>query len=1370
MKHLAEESRSLQSFGYGSLCSPDFPGTVHISYRHIRSSSSILKDGQKFRNKSKIALFGFLSFAMFLFSFSLLLSFPVCASADLDQSNYFTLKVDLPPEVVNDVSVADVLPQGLIYVPASLSISGAATNPTQTIAGLDDGSQPIKITWSFGTVDNTADKNIIILFRAIVADYASNRDGAVLLPAQARLSWKDAGGSIHAYNGESGYIKVIEPDLEIVKTYQPSTSIKGDKIDCTLSISHTSNSHADAFDVDLTESLPKELAYVPGSQEILSGPIGTKDDSNQGSLKWHFDIVDRSWNEVKTIKLRYKAIIAKSTGNTLNSTASLAWSSLLGSDPNARHYAKTAVGTVTTAFKPPDLKISIADYPDPVRPGGQLTYTVTYVNKRGDASGVAVDLTLDDRLDFVSANPSPDRGTANRWTLGDLAEGGSGVIKVNLLMNDSTSQVTIVESSARISCNENSTDQDSASTTVKASGAILSIEKTASSDVIRPGDSLSYTLTYKNNGNHDASNVTITDIVDKNLQFDSNSANPQPTKFWTGQDGTHLWWNSTTIDARSLGPSSGGTIEFSVSLPSDPGRSTLDSVYNRYKIDSNEIAGSYNTLETFILHSLWINKTSDKQAYSPGEVVNYTITYGNDEQKPVDFNNAVIEDDLPDLNYTEYLSASPQPTSINGNVLQWNIGKLGHGQSGTIQLYVKIRENCSEMRYKSSGSVSGEGFINIRQNLDTAQNPDHLTNYVKIYDKILGELHSASVTIKLLAALGTAVNIRGHGSGTYQREEQTQLIEKNRSIQVKTSLSESYHPTTIALPLGRSIRYSSKYSEAQTGKNRITGATLSEVYMYANRIKRDSTINLDKNGSTLYSETSFEGVGHVDVVKKDCDSPKAAPFYESHEDYLGSFNVTTYVDEYGKNVVTNRSVIGTGLAASDKRITNSQRSYESGTGAYQVGDKVETQTNYIAKDLNASYAPVSYSYTPDFQANLSKKWEEGMWSKSGKLNPTVISEQFSGADYLKVNMIAKGLNEMDTKAEFSGKAEFKVVKDSNSNSSNELNLYDLYIGKYKISRKTTITGVAKYDEPHLTISKVGNVEPAGGRYVSYKITVINDGNQALEPVYVLDLFPPGTEFVSSSLRPIELATNYSRWTLTNLGIGSVSRIDLKLKMKEGIGSLVNQVQANGGYNNTWVTAENFSALRKGCLSCSLTQLLAAKEAYVDQKDPMLVHYRIFLKNRLNDTMAASVTDQLPGEMEFVNSTVVPAYYEPDKIIWNIIEVKPGENVTIDYLARALHRGTFVNQAHIDASYLHGEDSVSTDVTASVDIGTGPYSRSISGWQPPSCFGLKCTDQGFGDEWIPCESCGESEPEPIGSSPSLDSRCPSCDLPTETDVP
>jgi uncharacterized repeat protein (TIGR01451 family) len=499
---------------------------------------------------------------------------------------------------------------------------------------------------------------------------------------------------------------------------------------------------------------------------------------------------------------------------------------------------------------------------------------------------------------------------------------------------------------------------------------------------------------------------------------------------------------------------------------------------------------------------------------------------------------------------------------------------------------------------------------------------------------------------------------------------------------------------------------------------------------------------------------------------------QGAPTYESQEDYLGSFNVSTKFDEYGKNVESSRSVSGMGYAASDKRIGTSQRSYESGTGNYQAEDSIQTQTNYVAKDLIASYGSMKYNYTPDVNVHLSQKWSEGIWSKSGTLPvkgsgssgpASFIGEEFSQADYLKENTTAKGLNEMDTEAEFSGRAQFKsqYVKSENQ-TKDELSLYDEYIGKYKINRKLTLSGVARFDEPHLSISKVGSMDPAGGSFINYVITLVNDGNRALGPVYVLDLFPPSTEYVYSSLRPSELASNSAQWTLVYLGIGSSSTINLKLNATEDLDNLVNRVQARGGYNDEWVSAENYSALQLNWLSCCPPQLRASKTGYVDANDSMLAHYRIVLKNRESYIMAATINDDLPGGMMFINSTVQPSDYSPGHVRWNIIDLKPGEVKVIDYLARALQNGVFVNQAHIDTASVDGSDGAFADVSCQVQIGGAFNSGSNSSWQPPACFGLNCTQQDYGDEWLPCDACGISVNETTTDS------CTSCVLSSSGD--
>jgi uncharacterized repeat protein (TIGR01451 family) len=282
-----------------------------------------------------------------------------------------------------------------------------------------------------------------------------------------------------------------------------------------------------------------------------------------------------------------------------------------------------------------------------------------------------------------------------------------------------------------------------------------------------------------------------------------------------------------------------------------------------------------------------------------------------------------------------------------------------------------------------------------------------------------------------------------------------------------------------------------------------------------------------------------------------------------------------------------------------------------------------------------------------------------------------------------------------------------------------------------------------------TTRKVGNMEPAGGSFINYVITVVNDGNRALGPVYVLDVFPPGTEYVYSSVRPSELGTNSAQWTLVSLGIGSSSTIDLKLNATEDADSLINRVQVRGAYDGKWVTASNYTALQLNWLSCCPPELRATKTGYVDENNSMLVHYRISVLNRERYPMVATINDQLPAGMRFVNSSLQPSDYGPDYATWNIVDLKPGEVRTIDYLALAYYGGTFVNQAHIEAYPVGGgSDLVLADVSCQVVV-PGEYRQlsSSSSWQPPACFGLNCSDQNQAveeGEWMPCPTCGAVE--------------------------
>ena len=623
---------------------------------------------------------------------------------------------------------------------------------------------------------------------------------------------------------------------------------------------------------------------------------------------------------------------------------------------------------------------------------------------------------------------------------------------------------------------------------------------------------------------------------------------------------------------------------------------------------------------------------------------------------------------------------------------------------------------------------------------------------------ILPDWDTSSATIGLLDALGTEVSRRGHGSGSYAREDETSLKTNNSTISITTSLSAGYRPSSFSLPGGRQIGYTSKWHDATESKNHITDASTSESYTYASRIDRNSTLSLDKNGSTLESETSFEGAGHVGLLKGSAANHTSFsardPAFESREDYLGSFTVYTKYDEYGKAVTASRSVSGTGFASSDKRVSDRQRSHEYGTGSYSVEDMVQTQTNYISKEINASHAPTSFSYTPRVQVNLSSKWNEAMWSRSGSppakgsnssAPASFIGEEFDQLDYLQKSTVASGLNEMNTEADFQGRARFTAqYRNLSRNSSDQLDLYDEYLGRYSISRHVQIGGVASFDQPHLSVSKSGSQEPAGGTFIDYVITVKNDGNRALGPVYIQDLFPPGTEYISSSLRPSEITAASCQWTLQSLGIGQSSTIELKLNSTAEQTGLVNRVLASGGYDGQWVKAENYSTLQYGWLDCCSSRLLAAKTGNVDSSDPTLVHYQIRIKNRENYTLALTIRDELPDGMTFVNSTLSPAERHASSLTWNMVDLQPGEVQSIDYLARAHRSGTFSAPAHIEASALDGSRTFSADISAQVYVPGEFASSAGSDWQPPACFDLNCTAMGGAENWIPCTACSAAQ--------------------------
>lgn len=782
-------------------------------------------------------------------------------------------------------------------------------------------------------------------------------------------------------------------------------------------------------------------------------------------------------------------------------------------------------------------------------------------------------------------------------------------------------------------------------------------------------------------------------------------------------------------------------------------------------------AGIYRIKEPFNPNpKLSLTKTCLTKTVAPGGEAVFRITFANAGN--VDLHNVVLTEFYPKGSL--FLSASTAPDQGSDSI--WTIGMLKTGEpERQIDITLLMPERAN-LTFTMQQSVKGEGFVRVYNDMDTRPQPYILTNRVKITSSETGPV-SSSASVTLEEKPGTVISVRESGSGNYQTEHISRFIMENRTTESKTSLSATHRPTTFKLPGNRSIDYKDRWTEDVQGKNEISKASVRESYRYATSIDRDQSLKMSENGSTLKTDVEFVGAGHIGVLKKEAAlvKPFEKPVYYSREDYVGRFNISEYADEYGENVMTNRSVQGNGTVSTAKSVRSSQGTYEYGTGSYNVDEEVVSGSSYLAKDIKLVHKPVNFTYTPRLAVNQSMKWKEGMYIKSSNAqlrgagltnksciageDPTLksyIGQEFSSLDYLNKTTEIKGLSEMNTEAQFKGQARFRTLIESgkdgastklSGNSSGfaesleQIDMDEQYVGEFSISRKMALTGVSRYDVPHISVWKDGRltyglVRKVNSTIAEYTITMINDGSRSLGPIYVRDTFPAGTQFIDSSLRPAELTAEYANWTIVSLGIGSSNTIKLRLNVTEEAGDLVNVVEAFGSHSNGQAVGRNISAMERAWLPCCQPQLLAEKTAALDPADPTLIHYKISVKNAGSSTVAVQVIDYMPPDLSIITASQTPSDFGVDQTTWTLTAVKPGEVKTISYSVRAKRNGAYTNQAHLQAYSLNGSGSTSTDVSASVVVGGSDQSaktqRYGGDWQPPAEeFGLTTTDEGMG---------------------------------------
>jgi uncharacterized repeat protein (TIGR01451 family) len=366
---------------------------------------------------------------------------------------------------------------------------------------------------------------------------------------------------------------------------------------------------------------------------------------------------------------RYTLTAAMSVTLTPNQEIMFRW---LDSDDTGNDHG-LAIDDLSIVGLPTEANLSIdktGPYSSP--PGASITYTIRLSNTGTfTATSTRITDTLPPGVTFVtystalSATFSQLAPDTLIWDVGDISIGATGLrIDVQTLISPSVSNGTLLTNSvqAATATRETITTNNTAQATTLVGAPDVAVVKTGPATV-NAGDTLTFTLTYGNDGNLPATGVVLVDQLPSAMSYVSDSLGSSVMS-----NGV-ITWNIGSLN---------GYVSHSVILTAT---AVVGGDYqNRAAIlsadDVNPANNTSNITVTILGANPYVSKSSSSVLIG-GQIVSYTITYGNPGNQPADvtitdtlpigFTAADIAVDTSNLNANDSVNTRSWTTTIGAN-------------------------------------------------------------------------------------------------------------------------------------------------------------------------------------------------------------------------------------------------------------------------------------------------------------------------------------------------------------------------------------------------------------------------------------------------------------------------------------------------------------------------------------------------------------------------------------------------------------------------------------------------------------------------------------------------------------------------------
>jgi large repetitive protein len=489
------------------------------------------------------------------------------------------------------------------------------------------------------------------------------------------------------------YAPKITP-TKTVTDLNGGTVQRGDTLEYTVDAANTGEDAAGG--VVVTDPIPANTTYVPGSLVVLTGPnAGAKSDSS-GNDQAEFDsgghaVVFRLGtgadgttggtlaavghpNDQSSFRFRVTIDPAAPADTTISNLAQADYFGVtLG--PSIP-FTGSASAPTTTTVADADLAVSkTVDNPDPAV-GDVFTYTIV-VSNNGPASSAATVVSdpVPAGTTFVAASTSSGSyvSSSGTWTVGTLLPGASATLTLQVRLG-ATGPITNTVTASSATPDPNPAN-NTASVTTPNGLADLVVTKIVSVPSAPVGSNVTFIVGLHNSGPVTATTIRLADLLPAGLTFVS--ATPSVGSYTSGAG---IWAIS------SLASGASASLALVATVTGASPATNVAQVVSLDQVDPDPSNSTASATVDGLTADLGLTKTVNNANPVVGNTIIYTVTVTNNG--PAAAAGTVVSDPIP--SGLAFVSATPSTGSYSAVTGSWSVGTLASGASATLAIHVTV--------------------------------------------------------------------------------------------------------------------------------------------------------------------------------------------------------------------------------------------------------------------------------------------------------------------------------------------------------------------------------------------------------------------------------------------------------------------------------------------------------------------------------------------------------------------------------------------------------------------------------------------------------------------------------------------------------